>query len=89
MEDEGQVSVEVCPSGGCNETEDCRACEDGDNEEYDGRCYSCGGLGWRVPEHCCQCGGSPYCQCCRTCGGYVGTCKCPIPTERDGKQVTV
>lgn len=93
MTDDDLVSYEDCPSGVCNDSQECGAC-DGSGDDMEGvsddGCYHCGGAGQKVPEHCCACGGSPYCQCCPTCGGgYVGDCKCPIPTERDGKQVTV
>lgn len=62
----------------CNDPQDCE-CEN----EWSDECYRCGGFGFYVREHCCACGGSPYCQCCRKCGsGYVGHCKCPMPVER-------
>lgn len=78
-----------CLSGGCVEQEECGNC-DGSGEDGYGDCYSCGGAGWRIPDHCCACGGSPYCLCCRRCGAScVAECRCPIPTERDGKAVTV
>lgn len=28
-----------------------------------GDCFHCGGYGWSTPDHCCRCGGMPYCQC--------------------------
>ena len=92
--DDELVSAEDCPSGACNDTEECGACEgsgDDGGGDFDGRgCDSCGGSGVRVPEHCCACGGSPYCNCCSKCGARcVGECRCPITTQRDGKQVTV
>jgi hypothetical protein len=70
---------DICESGG----EDCGACEGSGDADYDGdgRCWSCGGTGWAVPEHCCLCGGSSYCTCCRTCGQCVGTCRCPLTVQ--------
>jgi hypothetical protein len=54
-------------------------------------CETCGGKGRYLPEHCCACGGSPYCQCCRTCGAScVAACTCPISvTLESGKTLTV
>lgn len=71
--------------------EDCMACERGGNDDLDGRCYTCGGAGWFIPEHCCACGGSPYCNCCSKCGAScVSECKCPIPVQlSDGSVMTV
>lgn len=80
-----EEDYEACPSGLCFEEVEC-SCYDEDSED----CWYCDGTGYRVPDHCCACGGSPYCACCRKCGAAcVGECKCPIPTERDGKVVTV
>lgn len=54
-------------------------CEAGDD------CPLCHGTGWYVGEHCCVCGGSPYCLCCRTCGAScVGDCSCPIAVQLEG-----
>jgi hypothetical protein len=79
-------SCDVCAGEG----EDCGSCDgSGEGDSWDGVCSWCGGAGQLIPEHCCVCGGSPYCLCCSRCGGYVGTCTCPITTERGGKQVTV
>lgn len=66
-----------------NEWNECHDCGGDGSDDYagDGRCYSCGGSGGQVPSHCCKCGGSPYCNCCPKCGGYVGACKCSIPVQ--------
>lgn len=48
--------------------------------QWEGECHNCWGAGGYVPDHCCACGGSPYCQCCPTCGAScVGNCTCPLP----------
>ncbi|MFI1095134.1 hypothetical protein [Streptomyces sp. NPDC020917] len=63
----------------CEQREDCSVC-DGSGEAtypYD-ECFECSGTGVVIPEHCCDCGGSPYCQCCTTCGNYAGTCGCTV-----------
>lgn len=54
-------------------------------------CGKCGGSGEYVPDHCCVCGGSPYCNCCGKCGKpSVGNCECPIIVPLvDGKTITV
>ncbi|MEV1178980.1 hypothetical protein [Nonomuraea sp. NPDC049784] len=58
----------------------------------DSDCWDCGGTGMvaREVEHCCDCGGSPYCQCCRTCGAdCLGDCRCPVGVYlEDGRLVT-
>lgn len=46
----------ACPSGLCDEAVECDC--DGNPD-----CWECGGTGEVVPDHCCNCGGSPYCQC--------------------------
>ena len=68
----------------CSQPEEC-PCEDLDG------CYRCGGSGEFIPDHCCVCGGSPYCQCCGKCGSpSVGRCDCPIPVPlSDGTTTTV
>jgi hypothetical protein len=81
--------LDHCPSGACDDVQECTSC-DGYDGEFDDYCYRCGGSGSYVPDHCCICGGSPYCVCCRTCNNAnVGLCRCPITTEIDGKQVTL
>jgi hypothetical protein len=76
----------------CEQYEDCSAC-DGSGEDlygYSEGCFECGGTGQVIPEHCCDCGGSPYCQCCSTCGDYAGTCKCKVTvTLLDGTVKTL
>lgn len=76
------------------ELEPCDICRDGWEECYcddDADCYHCGGSGERIPDHCCACGGSPYCNCCTRCGAScVGACTCPIPVQiSDGTTRTV
>ena len=68
----------------CTEPGPCD-CDDPDECE---RCY---GSGVYVPEHCCVCGGSPYCVCCRACGAEcIGECKCPVTVQRaDGSTLTL
>jgi hypothetical protein len=64
-------------------------CECADWDDWDG-CDSCGGSGVYVPGHCCLCGGSPYCNCCRTCGKCVGECGCPVKVIlEDGTERTL
>ncbi|MEU9888652.1 hypothetical protein [Sphaerisporangium sp. NPDC051011] len=68
----------------CNVCEPCGVCRDGaeacdcDGEtDWDGGYVCCSG--WRIPDHCCDCGGSPYCVKCHTCGAECfGDCRCPI-----------
>lgn len=88
-DDHDLVSEDDCPSGMCNEYEECGSCDGTGQDPYGyGTCHGCDGAGEIVPEHCCVCGGSPYCLCCRQCGGdYVGDCHCPIPTDRDANPV--
>jgi hypothetical protein len=64
-------------------------CEDADFDPDD--CFRCGGYGSYLSEHCCACGGSPYCNCCRKCGAScVAACKCPITvTLESGKAMNV
>jgi hypothetical protein len=79
---------EICASGGG----ECAAGDGTGDENYDGDggCWACGGTGWAIPEHCCLCGGSPYCTCCRTCGQCVGTCQCPVTVQlHDGSTITL
>jgi len=52
-----------------NEREECHACDGTGDDGYDPwGCPACGGSGEVIPEHCCACGGSPYCNCCSKCG---------------------
>ncbi|MGK5733211.1 hypothetical protein [Streptomyces sp. URMC 124] len=71
---------EACPSGLCDQIDDCETCAG------NGDCVDCGGNGWTTPDHCCACGGSPYCTCCPNCSAtYIGACDCPIEvTLADG-----
>ncbi|WP_424891814.1 hypothetical protein [Streptomyces sp. XH2] len=83
---------DACQSGLCAESEDCTAC-DGSGEDPDGygKCWTCDGEGMITPEHCCACGGSPYCNCCRACGAEcIGSCTCPVTvTLADGTTKTL
>ncbi|HEV8674996.1 MAG TPA: hypothetical protein VGX21_13195 [Methylomirabilota bacterium] len=48
-------------------------------------CSSCRGVGWVIRDHCCDCGGSPYCTCCSKCGAAcVSQCSCPIAVALEG-----
>lgn len=80
-----------CRAGLCDEPEDCGACwGEGVNADDGLSCYRCYGSGQVTPDHCCVCGGSPYCLCCRTCGATcVAACRCPITTTIGGKTVTL
>ncbi len=80
------------PCGICSDgPEECTSCygEGEDEGGYD--CTACYGSGERIPEHCCACGGSPYCTCCSKCGApCVGACTCPITVQlHDGSTLTV
>jgi len=57
--------------------EECGCYEDED-------CPSCGGTGWRIPDHCCTCGGGEYdCICCPRCGAQnIGRCPCTLTVQR-------
>jgi len=38
-----------------------------------------------TPEHCCACGGSPYCTCCSKCGAEcIAGCRCPVTVQLAG-----
>lgn len=78
----------VCADG----PEECRSC-DGAGEDPGGydTCSTCGGTGAAIPEHCCDCGGSPYCRCCSRCGApNAGRCPCPmVITTADGRTVNL
>jgi hypothetical protein len=63
---------------------ECGNCDGSGEIDWGQPCYSCGGTGMVTPEHCCLCGGSPYCTCCRTCGQCVGTCRCPVTVRLGG-----
>lgn len=83
-------------TGACPEPFECDICADGEEEcgchgEYGSGCMSCGGSGYRIPEHCCFCGNGPYCQCCKRCGAScIGSCRCPIEVlNYDGQPLTV
>lgn len=58
-------------------------------EEEDCDCWEYG-YDWcvesHVPDHCCDCGGSPYCQCCGKCGAAcLGSCRCSVTVQlQDG-----
>ena len=81
---------EICADG---PTEECGTCEGSGYDDFsaDGRCVDCGGVGAFTPEHCCACGGSPYCTCCRTCGAScIAACRCPVTVRRaDGSTMTL
>ena len=97
----GDCPMTSCPvCGGCENTgtQPCPGCQpeaadrmmppcDYDDPDDCARCY---GTGEYVPEHCCLCGGSPYCTCCRTCGQCIATCACPVDVEMsDGSTRTL
>jgi hypothetical protein len=72
--------------------EECGACDGTGDDGYDPwGCPTCGGSGEVTPEHCCACGGPPYCACCRTCGAScIGDCKCPVTVQlADGGTLTL
>lgn len=78
------------------ETVRCLICADGPQEcpcygEHGRECMACGGTGEAIPEHCCDCEGSPYCVRCHICGDpCAGNCSCPIPVTRaDGSVATI
>ncbi|MGR6924230.1 hypothetical protein ACU635_59055 [[Actinomadura] parvosata] len=79
----------VCPAGLCGEYEEPTECV---NCWGDSDCWDCNGTGMveREVEHCCSCGGSPYCQCCKICGATcLGECRCPVGVYlQDGRLVT-
>lgn len=76
-EDDEEV-CDICTGPG----EECGQC---DYEYEPENCLGCHGTGYVIPAHCCICGGSPYCDCCSTCGGHVGTCRCPVRVQlQDG-----
>ncbi|MEU4229521.1 hypothetical protein AB0F17_34935 [Nonomuraea sp. NPDC026600] len=78
-----------CPAGLCGEYEDETEC-DCDGISF---CWDCNSSGMveRPVEHCCYCGGSPYCQCCKICSvSCIGDCRCPIGVYlQDGRLVTL
>ncbi|WP_018658493.1 hypothetical protein [Actinomadura flavalba] len=58
---------EICDDDA--DTYTCSWCEgSGDRNEYGDVCDACGGRGEVTPDHCCYCGGSPYCNRCHQCG---------------------
>lgn len=77
-----------CPECGMP-AEECHACDEGGDDWSGERCHSCGGSGWRIPDHCCRCGGSPYCDCCGRCGKPVATCACPVEVQMSDGTVRV
>jgi hypothetical protein len=86
-ENTGTQPCPACqPPASDREMDPCEICADPEPCECDdpGECDRCYGSGECVPEHCCLCGGSPYCTCCRTCGECVGTCKCPMTVQLAG-----
>lgn len=87
------VEREVEPCEVClYEREDCHECGGDGDDGYasDGRCFGCGGSGEVVPDHCCFCGGSPYCDCCKHCGECIAACSCPVVVElHDGGTLTL
>ncbi len=83
---EREESCDICSYGG----EDCGACDgSGEYDGYGSTCYGCYGSGWTIPPHCCLCGGSPYCTCCRRCRRCVAQCSCPIEVRKDDGSVMV
>jgi hypothetical protein len=90
------TGVQPCPAcqppAGDREMPECEICTDPEPCECDDpdECDRCYGSGEYVPEHCCLCGGSPYCDGCRRCGQCIGTCKCPIKVQMsDGSTRTL
>lgn len=81
--------------GECGEPDECDICADHEEEcgcwGEDRHCSGCNGSGYRIPEHCCSCGGGPYCQCCKRCGATcMGSCRCPIEVRGfDGDTIGV
>jgi hypothetical protein len=72
------------------ERNECSNCEGSGDDGSSWGCMTCDGTGEVVPGHCCVCGGSPYCTCCRTCEECVGTCKCPVTVQlADGGTLTL
>lgn len=73
----------------------CERCAEGPEEcgcrGEDEDCPACGGTSEHIPEHCCDCGASPYCQCCKTCGSpNAGRCGCPVTVHlSDGRTRTL
>jgi hypothetical protein len=79
--------------GKCREPFECDICAE-EVEcccDEDRGCMSCGGSGYRTPEHCCSCGNGPYCQCCKRCGAScMGSCRCPVEVRGfDGEVITI
>jgi hypothetical protein len=68
---------DICAEGG----DECGACDGSGEDDGFAICWRCGGTGWAVPEHCCLCGGSPYCNCCHRCGKCIGECPCPVEVQ--------
>jgi hypothetical protein len=73
------------------ERDECGNCEGSGDDGSSWGCMTCGGSGEVTPEHCCACGGSPYCTCCSRCGAScIGECKCPVMVQlADGGTLTL
>jgi hypothetical protein len=81
---------EICAGEDPDAWRECGHC-DGSGEDWTGTaCAACGGEGEVIIEHCCGCGGSPYCNCCTKCGAVcVADCRCPIQVQRHDGTVTL
>jgi hypothetical protein len=68
------------------EREECGACDGTGDDGYGSwGCLSCGGTGEVTLEHCCACGGAPYCTCCSKCGAEcIAECSCPVTVQLVG-----
>ncbi|MGI5162741.1 hypothetical protein ACQEU3_47045 [Spirillospora sp. CA-253888] len=83
MTDPTPTPAEIEPCHICADgPEECTDCH-GDGTDGGGyTCTTCNGSGQATPEHCCDCGSSPYCTRCHTCGHpCAGNCRCPIPVR--------
>jgi hypothetical protein len=69
----------------CGDYEDCGSCDgsgEAEDDWEDEGCSACYGTGRREVDHCCQCGGSPYCNCCPKCSAAnIGGCACPVSVQ--------
>lgn len=93
-EDERQSPCGCGPDDSCVVCVPCDVCRDGEAEcgcggEWDD--CRCDGSGWAVPDHCCDCGGSPYCVKCHKCGAECfGSCTCPVTVQlADGGELVL
>ena len=86
-DDHEEPECNVCVHG----QQECGNCDGSGDDGSSWGCLTCGGSGEVVPDHCCACGGSPYCNCCRTCGAEcIGDCTCPVTVQRaDGSTLTL